>query len=155
MNLLRDLPYDVISEKDKTRHPLRTYNPPKDISMICVFGVPPEKVVEVEEKLATVAGISAHAAGSWIPGKQDIHITHELATKKHAMEALLGHINIPIHEVMVVGDSNNDLPLFELAGFKIAMGNATDKVKKTADWIAPTLEENGLAVAINKYILQK
>jgi len=54
---------------------------------------------------------------------------------------------------MVVGDSGNDLPLFERAGLKIAMGNGTKELKKRADWIAPTQEEDGLAVAIRKYIL--
>lgn len=56
---------------------------------------------------------------------------------------------------MVVGDGGNDLPLFELAGFKVAMGNAEEVLKKQADWIAPSVDEDGLAVAIKKFILKQ
>ena len=54
---------------------------------------------------------------------------------------------------MVVGDGNNDLPLFELAGWKVAMGNGADVLKEAADWIAPSVDEDGLAVAIERFIL--
>ena len=55
---------------------------------------------------------------------------------------------------MAVGDSGNDLPLFENAGFKVAMGNASPLLKQAADVVVASVKDNGLAEAIQKYILR-
>lgn len=55
--------------------------------------------------------------------------------------------------MVAAGDSYNDLPMLEACGFGIAMGNAPDKVKAIADFVAPTVEEDGLATAIDRYVL--
>ncbi|MDA0263956.1 MAG: HAD family hydrolase [Chloroflexi bacterium] len=55
--------------------------------------------------------------------------------------------------MVAAGDSYNDLPMLRVCGFTIAMGNAPDEVKAIADFVAPSAEEDGLAVAINDYIL--
>ena len=54
---------------------------------------------------------------------------------------------------VAAGDSYNDLPMLEACGFSIAMGNAPEEVRAIADFIAPDVEEDGLAVAINEYVL--
>lgn len=46
----------------------------------------------------------------------------------------------------------NDLPLFEESGFKIAMGNADQKLKDNADIIAPSQKDDGVAWVIEKYL---
>ncbi len=55
--------------------------------------------------------------------------------------------------MVAAGDSYNDLPMLEACGFSIAMGNAPEEVKAIAGFVAPTVEEDGLAVAINDYVL--
>jgi len=55
--------------------------------------------------------------------------------------------------MVAAGDSYNDLPMLAACGFSIAMGSAPEAVKAIADFIAPTVEEDGLAVAINDYVL--
>lgn len=58
---------------------------------------------------------------------------------------LLEHFNISFQDVHVIGDSMNDLPLFEKAGHRTAMKNATDAVKAAADDITEfTCDEDGL-----------
>lgn len=47
----------------------------------------------------------------------------------------------------------NDLPLFEASGFKVAMGNACPELKAVADYIAPSVTEDGLAHVVDRYIL--
>ena len=54
-----------------------------------------------------------------------------------------------------VGDSYNDLPMVESGGFSVAMGNAPEEVRAAADFVAPSVEEDGLAVAINDYVLPR
>lgn len=134
--------------------PLSRYHPDGIICLSCIFSVTKEEAQEIVEIVKETSGLVAHAMGSWTIGKYDVHITHELATKKHALQALLSRLNVDHKHVMVVGDGGNDLPLFELAGLKVAMGNAADELKKAADWIAPSVDDDGLAVAIEKYILR-
>lgn len=55
--------------------------------------------------------------------------------------------------VMVIGDSDNDIPMLQAAGFRVAMGNATESVKAVAHWIAPSIDADGAAVALEKWVL--
>jgi len=55
--------------------------------------------------------------------------------------------------MVAAGDSYNDLPMLKVCGFGIAMGSAPEEVKALANFVAPTAEEDGLAVAINEYVL--
>ncbi len=75
------------------------------------------------------------------------------ADKATAMQLVLAKLEIPVAEVMAVGDNDNDLPMFAQAGLKVAVGNGTQSLKDAADVIAPTNDEDGVAWAIRKYIL--
>ena len=57
--------------------------------------------------------------------------------------------------MVAVGDSYNDLPMFKICGFSVAMGNASSAVRAAADFVAPSVENDGLAVAINDYVLPR
>ncbi len=54
-----------------------------------------------------------------------------------------------------VGDSYNDLPMFAACGLAIAMGGAPDEIRDAAALTAPAVEEDGLAFAIDRYILPR
>ena len=54
---------------------------------------------------------------------------------------------------MVFGDYDNDLPMFRRAGYPVAMGNATDEIKRHAWQVTAPNTEDGLAQAIEKYVL--
>jgi hypothetical protein len=69
------------------------------------------------------------------------------------LEALASHLSIPLSEVLAIGDERNDVSLFELAGFSVAMGNAPDEVKAAADYITLDVEQSGVAAAIKKFLL--
>ncbi|PAX45722.1 Cof-type HAD-IIB family hydrolase [Brunnivagina elsteri] len=55
--------------------------------------------------------------------------------------------------VMTIGDNFNDLEMLQYAGIGVAMGDAPDGVKAIAQWIAPNVEQNGVAAAIEKFLL--
>ena len=57
--------------------------------------------------------------------------------------------------IVAVGDSYNDLPMLKACGFSVAMGNAPPEVKDAAEFVAPSVAEDGLAVAINEYVLPR
>jgi 5-amino-6-(5-phospho-D-ribitylamino)uracil phosphatase len=62
-------------------------------------------------------------------------------------------LGIEVKNVMAIGDSLNDLAMIEAAGLGIAMGNAQDIIKKAADWVTTSNNDDGVAVAIRKWVL--
>ena len=62
-------------------------------------------------------------------------------------------MGIALSEVMAIGDGTNDISQLSLAGLAVAMGNAPDEVKAVADCITLDVEHNGLAAAIEKFLL--
>lgn len=110
-------------------------------------------VDSVVKKLDKIPNIAVHPMPSWREGKKDVHITHQMATKRHALEKLLSIINVSKEHVVSVGDSGNDIPLFEVSGYKVAMGNATDELKKAADTVVESVLNDGLAKFIESRLL--
>ena len=68
--------------------------------------------------------------------------------KGAGLRALLEHCSVDSTRVLAIGDQENDIPMFRVAGHAIAMGQAPEQVKAEADWIAPTFEEDGVAAAL-------
>ena len=68
---------------------------------------------------------------------------------------LLKEIGVAREEVIAIGDGYNDLSMIRFAGLGIAMGNAQEPVKKAADYITLSNEEDGVAEAINKFCNQQ
>lgn len=66
---------------------------------------------------------------------------------------LLEHLGIDPAETLALGDGGSDLPLLKAAGIGVAMGNALPFVQKEADWVTATCDEDGVALAIEKFVL--
>ena len=122
--------------------------------IIYVWALKRETAEDLQRKLNQIEGVAAHIAESWTKGCVDIHITNALATKKDAIEKLIEILDIEKENIIGVGDSDNDLPLFESVGYKVAMGNAVDRLKNAADYIAPSVDEDGLVDVIDRFILK-
>lgn len=73
--------------------------------------------------------------------------------KAKALEKICKLNDITMEEVMTIGDSLNDIKMIKEAGLGVAMGNAQEEVKKTADWITATNEEDGVAKAIEHWVI--
>lgn len=125
----------------------------KSERVVYVMYAKPDDADLIVKNLSHIPNISAHTMASWEKGKVDIHITHKSATKKNAMAELLDILGVGREYVMSVGDGGNDLPLFELSGFRVAMGNAGPELKAKADAITLSVSEDGLAVALEKYVI--
>lgn len=70
-----------------------------------------------------------------------------------ALRQLCTMLQIDPQRVLAVGDNDNDIPLLQAAGYGVAMGNASPGLKAIADWIAPTIAEDGAAVALEKFVV--
>ena len=78
-----------------------------------------------------------------------------MAWKWAGLRAAAEALNLSSAEVMAVGDGHNDLPMLRWAGLSVAMGNASEEVKSAAGYVTDSCEEDGLAKALRRFILQE
>jgi len=74
--------------------------------------------------------------------------------KGTGVAALAKKLNIKQEEVICIGDAGNDIHMIKYAGLGVAMGNAFPEVKKAANFITKTNEQDGVAFIIDKFIIQ-
>jgi Cof subfamily protein (haloacid dehalogenase superfamily) len=74
-------------------------------------------------------------------------------SKGNAVKVLADFYGLKKEDVICIGDGENDLSMIKYAGMGIAMGNATQYVKEVADYITDTNENDGVAKAIEKFML--
>lgn len=72
--------------------------------------------------------------------------------KAQSLAVLLKELGISREEIIAIGDGYNDLSMIKFAGLGIAMGNAQEPVKKAADYITLSNEEDGVAEAIDRHL---
>jgi Cof subfamily protein (haloacid dehalogenase superfamily) len=82
-----------------------------------------------------------------------LEILHPDAGKGRALATLAAHLGVPAERIMAIGDQENDLVMLEFAGVAVAMGNAIDAVKAGADHVTTSNDEDGVALAIERYAL--
>ena len=82
-----------------------------------------------------------------------LEITHPDANKGAAVAELAGMLGLRPHEVTTCGDALNDLPMLKFAGLGIAVANGDEQVKSQADAVTAANEDDGVALAIEKYAL--
>lgn len=81
-----------------------------------------------------------------------LEITHFNAKKSKGIEFISNLEKLTKKELAAFGDGQNDIPMFETVGYSIVMGNATDDVKKYADYVTKSNNEDGVAYAIENFI---
>lgn len=113
----------------------------------------PHILSKIHARLRVVEGISLHRMDAWEEGFECIDITSSEASKLHGVVEVARRLGIKTQEMIGVGDGYNDFPLLMACGLKIAMGNAVPELKAIADFIAPTVYEDGVATVIEKFIL--
>ena len=79
---------------------------------------------------------------------------HPDCSKGVALRALAKSLDIPIEQTMAVGDNLNDLPMLEMAGFSVAVANSSPGVKEKAGYVTAGAVGDGVAEAINRFILE-
>jgi Cof subfamily protein (haloacid dehalogenase superfamily) len=62
-------------------------------------------------------------------------------------------LGIEPENILAIGDNYNDVEMIAYAGIGVAMGNAPADVQSIANWVAPDVDADGVAVAIEKFIL--
>lgn len=118
-------------------------NPETEIFKSIAFSFDLDLLKEASTRAASLPNLIITASH-----EHNIEINHKTANKGAGVSILAAHYGIPQEQVVVMGDSYNDLPMFETAGYSVAMGNAAPILKETADWVTLNNSEDGVAAAI-------
>ncbi len=106
------------------------------------------KLTRVREKLSKIEGISL--SSSW---GNNVEVMNKGVSKGTALALLSRELGIESENIMAIGDNENDLSMINFAGIGVAMENGNPILRESADFIAPSNEEDGVAYAIKKFIL--
>lgn len=71
-------------------------------------------------------------------------------SKAKAIEEMCNYLKINLSQTVVFGDGLNDIEMFNVGGYKVAMGNAVKKIKNLADVVTKTNNESGVAYELNE-----
>ncbi len=107
--------------------------------------VPDTTAVEIYGKLGTIDGVTCVMVIAQKPGTRDLHIVNAAATKEHAVAELLKLLKVEKCNAIGIGDSHNDLNLFNAVGYKVAVNNAIPELKSIADKVIGSVAEDGMA----------
>lgn len=97
--------------------------------------------------------IKDHSLNVYQSKRTYLEIMSKEASKTAAIDFLREKFDSQVCQIIAMGDNYNDIDMIKYAGLGIAMGNAPDEVKKYADEVTLTNDEDGVAEAIIKHIL--
>ena len=118
------------------------------IEKVNLYGVPPEKQQPIIQALENTGVVSVYEGAG-----KDIQFFPKRQDRAQALDALFQRIGITYENVMALGDSTLDMPGILRAGIGVAMGNSPEWVKDAADFVSVPYTENGVAQAIEKFIV--
>ncbi|MDQ2908029.1 MAG: HAD family hydrolase, partial [Candidatus Eremiobacteraeota bacterium] len=111
----------------------------------------PERAPAALELMERTCGADAYITRS---NPEFVEVLDRQVDKGVALQLVAAHYDIPLERVLAIGDSYNDLPLLRAAGFGVAMGSAPESLKAEADATVADVEGDGVAEAIDRFVLQ-
>lgn len=104
--------------------------------------------VPTEELLRSALDLNVPGCTPVTSGAPFVEVAADGVDKGFGLAALCAHLGIEAAEVVAFGDELNDLEMIRWAGHGVAMGNGADAVKVIADEVAPTNDDEGLALVV-------
>ena len=124
-----------------------------DLTRVTAFDLTDEEADGMVRRVSGHEGLDAVKAYLPYNGLWSVNFTRSGVNKGTGMRALCDLLGIDPSEVAAVGDSFNDLPMFETAGLPIAMGGAPPELLNLARHEVASVEQDGLVEAIERYVL--
>lgn len=112
----------------------------------------PESLSEARRELAARLGDSATLV---TPMPTMLEVLPPGASKGAGLKRLIDDLGIEPQNVMAIGDGENDIEMLRLAGIGVAMGNAMPAVFEAADVVVANHDEDGIAEAIERFVLNR
>jgi Cof subfamily protein (haloacid dehalogenase superfamily) len=120
------------------------------------------KIVGISNDYASVANCETavqHEYGQHVSAARSqpyyLDVTHPSANKGTVVHMLSEIVGVPEEQIATLGDMPNDILMFERSGVSIAMGQASDEVKHAARFVTSSNQEEGFALAIEKFVLRQ
>lgn len=85
-------------------------------------------------------------------GRMCLEFNRKGTSKGEALKYLCHSIGIKQEQVMAIGDSENDVEMLACAGIGVAMGNSPAELKKAADIVTKTNDEEGVAWILRRIL---
>lgn len=112
-----------------------------------LYGIKPEDRQPLYDALENLGVTEFTRPGA----KEDIEFLPKGIDKIEALGSIFERINVNFDEVLAIGDSSSDEKIIEKSAVGVAMGNAPDWLKEKADYVTDTNENDGVALAIEKF----
>lgn len=139
--------FNLVFVKELNVTNIDTTKPATDVLKQRILQISPFFSAEHEREL--MPKLSHCVSGRWHPAFTDI--TAREADKGKGLEIMAKHLGFDISETMAFGDGGNDISIIRRAGVGVAMGNAGDNVKETADYVTTSVDNDGVMNALKHY----
>jgi hydroxymethylpyrimidine pyrophosphatase-like HAD family hydrolase len=110
----------------------------------------PEVILEQLARVQNLCGDAAYVTRSIA---YFLEVMNSKVNKGLSLEIVARYLGIPLSEVLAIGDSWNDAPLLEKAGFGVAMGSAPPELRDVADAVVADVANDGVAEALERFVL--
>ena len=142
------LPPELAEVLERGNMTVKSYRDMEDAEKIMYFG----SKLSVDELAALLGPDFSIALSSMEPsGTTKGEIALSTMTKSLGMETMLQHIGVAREDSFAFGDSMNDMDMLEYAQVGVAMGNAADYVKASADYVTRSVAEGGIYEAMKHW----
>ena len=139
-------------------HPGGAYRPPagngsEGLVRISALDLPEGRADRLVDDFAGDTALEVVKAHLPYNGLWAVDFTRAGVNKGTAARWVQDWAGVGAEQTIAAGDSYNDVPLFRAGGLRIAMAEAPEKLRSLADFVAPSVDDDGLAVAIEDFIL--
>jgi Cof subfamily protein (haloacid dehalogenase superfamily) len=86
--------------------------------------------------------------------ERNLELNRKGGNKGNGLLALAEHLGVAREQIMACGDSDNDYSMIKAAGLGVAMGKGLEEIKKMADKVTLSNDQDGVAYAIEQWVLQ-
>lgn len=108
---------------------------------------------EIEQLKEVCESLNLGTSSFYLSKENYLEVTHYQVSKEKALTTVADYYQIPLENTMAIGDNFNDLPMIELSGMGVAMGNSPKEVAEGATIQTLTNDENGVSkVLLNQII---
>jgi len=130
---------DVLTEIDQNNYKsIKYYIPNRDHELLG----------RIKEEMVALPGFDSTYSSHY-----SLEVFQAGMDKLNGLTKLLEHLDLGWENIMMIGDSENDLRAIQAAKIGVAMGNAEDFIKEAADFVTLDRNHSGVAHAINKFLL--